>query len=224
MLLREACKNNISWLDLRANACKLSELRGAEVGLNGVLERCNQVWNFGDDRWAGHFISQCTQYTVLVVCARKATFDTDARQHEGAFPIQVKRARAKDEAAVHIFGSPAIHSIWQCDVDTIHSVDKFYEGAHICSCVVIYLYSEVEGEGACQQARALRGIVGVSKTGVSIQIGLIKLFVILPVNIICNIRDLNPQVTREFQNGHFGIHKIDAHDTDHICQAVKVTV
>src|SRR5688572_14030543 len=224
MLLRETCKNNISWLDLRANAGELPELRGAEISLNGVLERLNQIRNFGDDRWAGHFISQCTQYTVLVVCARKATLDTDARQHEGAFPIQVKRARAKDETAVHIFGSPAIHRIRQCDVDTIHSVDKFYEGAHICSCVVIYLYSKVKRKGTRQQARPLRGVIGVSKTGVSVQIGLIKFFVILPVNIICNIRDLNPQVTREFQNGHFGIHKIDAHDTNHICQAVKVTV
>src|SRR5688572_2803733 len=192
MLLREACKNNISWLDLRANACKLSELRGAEVGLNGVLERCNQVWNFGDDRRAGNFISQCTEYTVLVVCARKATFDTDAGQHEGAFPIQVKCARAKDETAVRVFSSAAIHCIWQCDIDTIHRVDKFHEGAHVCCCVVIYLYSEVEGEGACQQAGALRGIVGVSKTGVPVQISLIKFFVILSVDVICNIGDLNP--------------------------------
>src|ERR671912_157948 len=120
MLLGETCKNNISWLDLRANAGELPELRGAEVSLNGILERCDQVWNFGDDRGAGHFIPQCTQYTVLVVCSCKATFDTDARQHEGAFPIQVKRARAKDETAVHVFGSPAVHCIWQCDIDTIH--------------------------------------------------------------------------------------------------------
>src|SRR5688572_1196459 len=192
MLLRETCKNNISWLDLRANAGELPELRGAEISLNGILERLNQIRNFGDDQWAGHFISQCTQNTVLVVCARKATFDTDARQHEGAFPIQVKRARAKDEAAVHVFSSAAIHRIWQCDIDTIHRVDKFHEGAHVCSCVVIYLYSEVEGKGARQQARPLRGIVGVSKTGVPIQISLIKFFVILSVDVICNIGDLDP--------------------------------
>src|SRR5688572_27670289 len=192
MLLREACKYNISWLYLRANACKLSELRGAEVSLNGVPERCNQIWNLGDDRRAGHFVSQCAQYTVLVVCARKTTFDTDTCQHEGAVTIQVKCARAKDETAVHVFSSAAIHRIWQCDIDTIHRVDKFHEGAHVCSCVVIYLYSEVEGKGARQQARPLRGIVGVSKTGVPIQISLIKFFVILSVDVICNIGDLDP--------------------------------
>src|SRR6185503_485074 len=144
MLFGETCKNNITRLYLCADTCKLPELSGAEVGLNGILKRCDQVWNFGDHCGAGYFISQSTQYPVLVICARKATFDAYARQHECAFSIQMKCTCFEDETVILIFGSAAIHRIWQCNIDSIYRVDEFYEGPHVCRCVMIDLYAEVE--------------------------------------------------------------------------------
>ncbi len=89
---------------------------------------------------------------------------------------------------------------------------------------MIDLGSEVKDQCACEQSGSLCRIVCVPKAAIAIQICLVKFFMILAVQVVCNIRDFHPQVARELKDGHFWIYKIHAYNADHIGKPIVVII
>jgi hypothetical protein len=130
----------------------------------------------------------------------------------------------EEEPFVGIRGCTAIHGFGEVHVNAVDRVDDLLKRSHIDRSIMIDLSSKIEGQCPRQQAGTLGWIICISKARITVEICLIQLFMILSIEVICNIRNLHPQIARHLKYGNLRIHKIHAHEPDDICQTICVII
>src|SRR5215208_8189951 len=104
------------------------------------------------------------------------------------------RACREQQSLAGICSSAPVDPRRQGNIDPTDCIDDLFKCPHIDGGVMVELSSEVECQGPCQQTGSLRRIVGISKARIPVKVSLVEFFVVLPIDVICNIGNLHPQV------------------------------
>ena len=211
-------------LDFRADAGQLGKLFGGQVGLDSALEGIDQRRDAHNHTGPGELLLQGAHDGILVIDTFENALVADARQGKRLFAVQDLLSRWEDQPGAAVFGSAAIYAVRQVDRDATNCIHDLFEGAHVDRHIAVGSDAKVQRQRARQQARTFARTVVVTKAGIAVEISLVELLVVLPVDVVGDVGDFHPQVARKFQDGHLGLDKVHAHNTDDICQTVIVGV
>src|ERR1700690_2474154 len=84
--------------------------------------------------------------------------------------------------------------------------------------IVIRIDAEIDIERQRQEARTRAWIIPIMEavSGISIEISLIEFFMILPIEMAGDIRNLDPKVAGKIEHGYAWLDKVHTHQAHHI--------